>query len=119
MKPRLIHPVDVKIFRRGETGEDPDFGVIAAKFQEPVTLKGQVSWTRYEALVPTGAGDRPTCDGHVVFYADEWEETGARKGDEMEIEDSGRLVVVEVRPRAHYGGKSRHVHVGFSRRRGT
>lgn len=119
MKPRLIHPVDVKIFRRGETERDPDLGVTAVGFREPVTLKGQVAWTKYEALTPAGAGDRPQTDGHIVFYAGEWEKTGAGKGDEMEIENSGRLVIVEVTPRAHYGGVNHHVHVAFTRRRGT
>ena len=119
MRPRIIHPVPVQIFRRNVVENDSDFGKVTTSWQEPVVLKGQVFWAKFEALSPTGAGDRPQSDGHIVFYADDWQRVGAVKGDEMELEGSGRLVVVEVAPKAHYGGKFHHVHVAFVRRRGS
>lgn len=119
MKPRLIHPVTVRLFRRETAESDPDFGEVSAGWKEPVEIKGQVAWGKFEALQPSGAGDRPQCDGHIVFYADEWAKLGGVKGDEVELEGSGRLVIVEIAPKAHYGGRFWHVHVGFVRRRGS
>ena len=119
MTPRLIHPVSVKIFRRESPVSDPDFGKVTPTWADPCEIKGQVFWAKFEALSPSGAGDRPATDGHIVFYADDWQRVGAVKGEEMELEGSGRLVVVEVAPKAHYGGKFHHVHVAFVRRRGS
>ena len=56
-------------------------------------------------------------DGHIVFYAEDWQNSGGAVGDEIELEDSSRLIVIEVRPMAHYHGKNHHVHVYFSRKR--
>ena len=69
--------------------------------------------------MPVGGGDDPIADGHVVFYADEWEKAGGRTGDEMELSQDTRLVVIEVRPAAHYAGKNWHVHVLFTRKRAS
>ncbi len=60
------------------------------------------------------SGNDPINDGHIVFYSEDWQ---GIVGDELELEDSSRLIVIEVRPMAHYHGKSHHVHVYFSRKR--
>lgn len=51
-----------------------------------------------------------------VFYSDDWLTSGGNVGDELELDDNSRLVVIEVRPAAHYHGKYYHVHAYFSRK---
>ena len=118
MRPRVIHPVKVILHRRKETEIDPQFGVTwKIEWYDPVELWGQVKYEKFESLVPVGDGNDPTNDGHIVFYADEWQSSGGAVGDEIELEDSSRLIIIEVRPMAHYHGKNHHVHVYFSRKR--
>jgi hypothetical protein len=68
-------------------------------------------------MMSVGGGNDPVADGHIVFHADEWERSGGKTGDEMELSPDTRLVVIEVRPAAHYAGKNWHVHVLFARKR--
>lgn len=118
MRPKVIHPVKVILYKREETEVDPEFGVTGnIIWSEPVELFGQVKYEKFEALVPVGDGNDPVNDGHVVFYADDWLLQGGNIGDELELEDSSRLVVTEIRPMAHYHGKYHHTHVYFARKR--
>ena len=118
MKPKIIHPVKVILHRRDVTNIDPEFGALGKiEWLEPVELFGQVRYERFEQLMPVGDGNDPINDGHIVFYFDDWQKSGGTIGDEIELEDSSRLIVIEVRPMAHYHGKSHHVHVYFSRKR--
>ena len=118
MKPKIIHPVKVLLHRRKETEVDPEFGVTGnTEWLEPVEICGQVKYEKFETLTPIGDGNDPVNDGHVVFYADDWQETCGTVGDELELEDSSRLIIIEVRPMAHYRGKNHHVHVYFTRKR--
>lgn len=127
MRPRLIHPRRVLLYRRLDTETDAELGPTGnVEFAPPVTLFGQVKYTRFESLTPTGAGDDPASDGHIVFRAADWQEGGGRTGDEMELagvpigtpyEADSRLIVTEVRPAAHYRGVNHHVHVMFTRKR--
>ena len=118
MRPKIIHPVKVILHRRKETETDPEFGVTGKiEWLDPVELCGQVKYEKFESLTPVGDGNDPMNDGHIVFYAEDWQNSGGAVGDEVELEDSSRLIVIEVRPMAHYHGKSHHVHVYFSRKR--
>lgn len=127
MWPRIIHPRRVLLYRRIDTEADPELGPTGnVEFAPPITLYGQVSYKRFEALTPTGAGDNPATDGHIVFRAADWQEGGGRTGDEMELaglptgtphDEDSRLVVTEACPAAHYGGVNHHVHVMFTRKR--
>ena len=118
MRPKVIHPVKVILHRRSVTGVDLEFGASGKiEWLEPVELFGQVKYEKFEQLTPFGDGNDPLNDGHIVFYADEWQDSGGCVGDELELEDSSRLIVIEVRPAAHYRRKHYHVHVYFSRKR--
>ena len=118
MRPKVIHPVKVILHRRGVTDIDPEFGASGKiEWLAPVELYGQVRYEKFEQLMPVGDGNDPLNDGHIVFYADEWQKSGGTIGDELELEDSSRLIVIEVRPAAHYRRKHHHVHVYFSRKR--
>ena len=118
MRAKVIHPVKVILHRRSITEIDPEFGPTGKiEWLDPVELSGQIRYERFEQLTPVGEGNDPVNDGHVVFYADEWQDSGGVVGDELELEDSSRLIVIEVRPAAHYRGKHYHVHVYFSRKR--
>ena len=118
MRPKVIHPVKVFLYRRSITGIDPECGTSGKiEWLEPVELYGQVRYEKFEQLMPVGDGSDPVNDEHLVFYADEWQKSGGSVGDELELEDSSRLIVIEVRPAAHYRRKHYHVHVYFSRKR--
>jgi hypothetical protein len=121
MMPRLIHPRGVILHRRKDTEIDSELGPTGkVEWDESVIIQGQVRYDKYDRLVPTGAANDPASDGHVVFMEKAWAESGGKAGDEMELSPSGsRLVVTEVRPAAHYGGRAWHVHVLFSRKRVT
>lgn len=118
MRPKVIHPTKVILHHRNVTNIDPEFGALGKiEWLEPVELFGQVRYERFEQLMPVGDGSDPVNDGHVVFYRDDWQKSGGVIGDELELEDSSRLIVIEVRPAAHYHRKYYHVHVYFSRKR--
>ena len=118
MKPKVIHSVKVILYHREETVTDPEFGVTGEiTWSEPIELKGQVKYEKFENLTTVIDGNDPVNDGHIVFYSDEWQEGGGLVGDELELEDSSRLIITEIRPAAHYHGKFYHVHVYFSRKR--
>ena len=117
MKPKVIHPVKVTLHKRKEIELDPEFGVTGKiEWCDSINLLGQVKYERFERLTPVDDGNDPVNDGHIVFYADEWQVSGGTIGDEIELEDSSRLIIIEVRPMAHYRGKNHHVHVYFSRK---
>ena len=118
MRPKVIHPVKVILYRRGVTKFDPEFGATGRiEWLDPVELFGQVKYEKFEQLMPVGDGNDPVNDGHIVFYSDDWQDSGGSIGDELELEDSSRLIVVEMRPATHYRRKYHHVHVYFSRKR--
>ena len=118
MRPKIIHPVKILLYHREETGIDAEFGVTGEIiFSEPKEIFGQVKYNKFEALTPVNDGNDPINDGHVVFYADKWQELGGVVGDELELEDSSRLIISEIRPAAHYNGIFYHVHVFFTRKR--
>ncbi len=115
MRPKIIHPVKVILHRRKKPETALEFGLPGKiEWLEPIELYGQVKYEKFEQLMPVSDGNDPLNDGHIVFYAEDWQGT---VGDELELEDSSRLIVIEVRPMAHYHGKSHHVHVYFSRKR--
>jgi hypothetical protein len=70
-------------------------------------------------MMPVGGGNDPAADGHIVFQDAEWKRSGGHVGDEMELSTDTRLVVIEIRPAAHYAGKNWHVHVLFTRKRAS
>ena len=108
----------ILLHHREETVTDPEFGVTGEIiWAEPIELRGQVKYEKFERFEPVFQGNDPVNDGHIVFYADEWQDNGGVIGDELELEDSSRLIITEVRPGAHYHGKFYHVHVYFSRKR--
>ena len=119
MKPRLIHPRDVLLYRRLSTEEDAELGKTGKiEWHTPVTLSGQVRYAKFNQLVPTGGGNDPVAEGHIVFLVETWVQSGGKVGDEMVLEPSdSRLIVLEVRPAAHYQGRAWHVHVLFIRKR--
>lgn len=122
MRPRLIHPRSVLLYRRKEaTDSDPDLGPkTRAEFEAPVKMSGQVRYNKWNAMTPTGGGNDPVCDGHIAFLREDWLREGGKVGDEMElVPDDSRLIVIEVRPAAHYAGQAWHAHVMFTRRRAT
>jgi hypothetical protein len=100
---------------------DSEFGPTGVvSWEAPVTIPGQVRYNKYDHLIPTGSGDDPASEGHIVFLEKTWTENGGKVGDEMELSpSSSRLVVVEIRPAVHYLGRAWHVHVLFSRKRVT
>jgi len=122
MRPRLIHPRRVLLYRRRATEIDPEFGPTGEiEWEDPIALQGQVKYNRYQQVVPVGSGNDPASDGHVVFHSEDWVSSGGKVGDEMELVvdfvGPSRLVVIEVRPAAHYRGIHWHVHVHFTRKR--
>ena len=122
IKPKVIHPREILLYKRVETETDPEFGPTGKiSWSEPVLLQGQVKYVNYEKLHAVGDGSDPACDGHIVFYDKDWVEAGGQIGDELEIAEDfispSRLIVVEMRPAAHYKGRNWHIHVYFSRKR--
>ena len=118
MRPKVIHPVKVILHRRKETEIDAEFGPLGKiEWLDPIELYGQVKYEKFEQLMPVGDGNDPLNDGHIVFYYKDWEASGGTVGDELELEDSSRIIVIEVRPAAHYRRRYYHVHVYFSRKR--
>ena len=123
IRPKIIHPREILLYRRLKTYVDSEFGPTGKiDWAEPIILKGQVKYTDYEKLQTVPDGNDPLFDGHVVFYDKDWVAAGGQIGDELEIEEdyispSSRLIIVEMRPAAHYNGKNWHVHVYFSRKR--
>ena len=95
MRPRVIHPVKVLLHRRSVTEIDPEFGALGKiEWLEPIGFFGQVRYERFEQLMPVSDGNDPMSDGHIVFYADDWQDSGGSVGDELKLEDSSRLVVM-------------------------
>ena len=121
MRPRLIHPRPVILHRRKKTDDiDPDFKETPkTEWEDPVTLQGQVKYNKWKQLTPVGGGNAPVSDGHIVFDAEAWRNSGGQETDELELESGARLVVTEIRPAAHYSGKNWHVHVLFLQKRVT
>lgn len=122
MKPKVIHPRRVLLYRREETKIDPEFGPTGEIiWSEPITLYGQVKYNKFQELTPIGSGNDPVSDGHIVFYDDDWVKSGGQVNDELELEEdytfTSRLKVIETRPAAHYHGKNWHIHVYFERLR--
>ena len=118
MKPKVIHSVKIILHRRKQSDIPLEFGLPKkVEWLEPVELYGQVKYEKFEQLMPVADGNDPLNDGHIVFYSDDWQKSGGTVGDELELEDSSRLIVIEVRPAAHYHRKYYHVHVYFSRKR--
>ena len=120
MRPRLIHPRHVLLYKRKETFVDPEFGPTGeVEFETPVILSGQVKYNKYQQVTPIGSGNDPVSDGHIVFHNKDWVESGGKVNDEMELDvdyvEPSRLKVIEIRPAAHYRGKNWHVHVFFER----
>lgn len=113
MRPRLVHPVEVKLFRRSPSEMDDIFNEPKAQlqFSPPTTLMGQVSYNTRDKAVPTGKGNDPATAGHVTCYADEW--SGA-VGDELELPGGTRVQIIECRPAAHYGGNYSLVKLYFA-----
>ena len=124
MRPRLIHPRHVLLYKRRETAIDPEFGPTGEiEFEEPIVLSGQVKYNKYEQTAPRGSGNDPVSDGHIIFHSEDWVNSGGKVNDEMELEvdytEPSRLKVIEVRPAAHYRGINWHVHVFFERIRAS
>lgn len=118
MFPKIIHPVKILLYHRLETVQDDVLGVTGEiEWAEPVELLGQVKYDRFEKLTPVFAGNDPMNDGHIVFSAKSWNKSGGIVADELELEDSARLIITEIRPAAHYQGKFWHLHVYFTRKR--
>ena len=120
IKPKVIHPRKVLLYKRDETEIDPEFGVTGKiTWQEPIELYGQVKYDSFQSLNPTGGGNNPISAGHIVFYDKDWAAAGGQVNDELELEEdytfTSRLKIIEVRPAAHYHGKNWHVHVYFER----
>ncbi len=97
MRPKVI------LHRRSITDVDPEFGATGViEWLDPVELYGQVRYERYEQLVPVNDGNDPVNDGHIVFYAEDWQNSGGTVGDELELEDSSRQVKPPCSRRARY-----------------
>jgi hypothetical protein len=121
MKPSLIHPRDVVLYVK-TTGARDAFGdpAVGSETEAAVTLKGQARYAKYDQMALPGGGDDPRGEGHVIFMAESWEASGGKKGDELVLSPSdSRLVILEVQPCGHYGGKARLRKVIFSRKRAT
>lgn len=115
MKPKIIHPVKILLYRRLNTEIDDELGPSGViEFDEPIEIYGQVKYDKFESLTPVGEGNDPVNNGHIVFYPEDF--NGA-VGDELELEDSSRLIITEIRPAAHYNGKFYHLHIFFTRKR--
>lgn len=118
MKPRLIHPREITLYRivaldRDVFGDPVDKGIV----ETGKILKGQVSYASYDRVNLPGGGDDPQGAGHVLFYTSDWEEAGGMKGDELVLSPSdSRLVVIEVRPCGHYHGVAYFQKVIFARK---
>ncbi len=118
MFPKVIHPVKVILHHRLETEQDEFLGPTGKiEWSEPIILKGQVKYDTFKKLIAVPDGNDPANDGHIVFYAKDWDLSGGTVADELELEDSSRLIITEIRPAAHYYGRFWHVHVYFTRRR--
>ena len=122
IRPKLIHPREILLYKRIQTDVDPEFGPTGKiEWSEPIALRGQVKYVDYEKLSAMPDKDDPLSDGHIVFQNKDWVAAGGQIGDELEIvEDfieTSRLIIVEIRPMAHYHGQNWHVHVYFSRKR--
>ena len=122
MRPKIIHPREILLYKRVYTDVDPEFGPTGKiEWASPISLKGQVKYNSYEKLKAVSEGNDPLSDGHIVFYNEDWVASEGKIGDELElIEDyiaPSRLIIIEIRPAAHYHGRNWHVHVYFSRKK--
>ena len=120
IKPKVIHPRKVLLYKRDETKTDPEFGSLGeVTWQEPIELLGQVKYNKFQTVTPVNSSNDPVSDGHIVFYNDDWVAAGGQVNDELELEEdytfTSRLKIIEIRPTAHYHGKNWHVHVYFER----
>lgn len=122
MRPKLIHPVDVTIYRidRAATQFDPDFREPTTGVQyelAPVTVEAQVKYDRFEALNMVAGGDSPLTTGHLLIEREPL--GGLNKGDKITTiaGQPVELYITEKRPAAHYGGQARLLKVLFEARR--
>lgn len=118
MRPRLIHPITITLYKRSESSPDV-FGDKTAT-EVSFTLKGQLSPAKYDRMRQTGGGNDPEAEGHVIFMASEWAAVGGGIGDELVLPGSAsRLIVAEITPCGTYGGAACMVKVGYSRKRAS
>lgn len=122
MRPKLIHPVEVTIYRvdRVATQFDPDFRepLAGVRYEPvPVTVKAHVKYDRFEALNMVAGGDSPVTTGYLLIEKEP--PGGLNKGDKIAAiaGQPVELYVTEKRPAVHYGGKARMLKVLFEARR--
>ena len=119
MKPRLVHPITITLYKREESPPDA-FGDKTAMTELLFMLKGQLSPAKYDRMRQAGGGNDPEAEGHVIFMASDWAAVGGEIGDELVLPGSAsRLIVVEVMPCGTYGGTAWMVKVGYSRKRAS
>ena len=79
IKPKVIHPRKVLLYKRDETEIDSEFGVTGKiTWQEPIELYGQVKYDKFQALNPINSGNNPVSAGHIVFYDKDWVEAALK-----------------------------------------
>jgi hypothetical protein len=118
MKPKLIHPVEVTIYRidRVATQFDPDFRepIGDVKYEStPVTVKAQVKYDRFQALNMVPGGDSPQTSGYLLIENEP--PGGLNKGDKI-ASIAGvpvELYITEKRPAVHYRGQARMLKILF------
>lgn len=122
MRPKLIHPVEVTIYRvdRVATQFDPDFRepLAGVRYEPvPVTVKAQVKYDRFEALNMVAGGDSPVTTGYLLIEKEP--PGGLNKGDKIAAiaGQPVELYITEIRPAVHYGGRARMLKVLFEARR--
>ena len=99
MFPKIIHPVKILLFRRLETRQDDVLGVTGKiEWSEPVELLGQVAYNDFERLTAVPDGNDPVNDEHIVFSSNSWNKSGGVVADELQLEDSSRLIITEIKP---------------------
>lgn len=121
MKPKLIHPIDIILYRQDKTTpinpayDEPTDGM---KYLLPVRFKGQISYKVRNAFnFADGLGNAPDASGYVLCNVTDWNNLNGAVGDLVEIPGATKCKVVEVRPAAHYKGKHWFYKVFFVRGR--
>lgn len=121
MKPKLIHPIEVKLHRMDKkTPMNPSYDEPEGEqlYLPPVAIIGQISYRVHNAAHQTGLGNAPEAAGYVLCHAPDWDLLKGGVGDLLELSCAAKCAIVEVRPAAHYRGRHCFYKLFFDRGRG-
>lgn len=130
MKPRLIHPVKVKICNvdKVETLYDEDFGEPISSdgvsggdviFGDPIDMLAQVRYFKRETIEEIAAGFQNIGDGYLIVYKEDFTKISVNA---KITEIDGEVVdyyVIDTPPLAHYNSSNLRKIIFKSKDKGT